>query len=107
MTTLTNIPRIAAIAPAIQRPFSICLARVGQLVDRWVAATIARRAREVRLFGRAMPNHPALAECTSLNFAAPLQRTTSNRWAARSMKARLEAWASSSCTSSSDRPFCR
>jgi hypothetical protein len=55
MNTLTNTPLVATNGLSLSRQFAICLSRVNRLVDRWVAASIARRAREVRPFGRAMP----------------------------------------------------
>ena len=49
MTMLTNSPRFLSGAPTIRRGFALFLARLGRRVDRWVAALIARRARQTAL----------------------------------------------------------
>lgn len=49
MTMLTNFPRFAAGPPTIRTGFALFLARFGRRIDRWVAALIARRARQAAL----------------------------------------------------------
>ena len=49
MTMLTNFPRFAPGAPTFRNRFALLLARLGRRIDRWVAALIARRARQVAL----------------------------------------------------------
>ena len=50
MTMPNIIPSHSTAAPAIGRGFYIFLVRLGRLVDRWVAAAIARRERQAALF---------------------------------------------------------
>jgi uncharacterized protein YjiS (DUF1127 family) len=49
MTMLTNTQRLAPGMPTTRKGFALFLARLGRRVDRWVAAMIARRARQEAL----------------------------------------------------------
>jgi uncharacterized protein YjiS (DUF1127 family) len=50
MTMHGIIPSHSTAAPAIRRGIGIFLVRFGRLVDRWVAAAIARREHQAALF---------------------------------------------------------
>jgi uncharacterized protein YjiS (DUF1127 family) len=50
MTMIANTPRFAPHAPAIRRGFELRLARLGRRIDRWVAAWVVGRARQVALW---------------------------------------------------------
>jgi uncharacterized protein YjiS (DUF1127 family) len=47
MTMLNTIPHYAA--PGIRRGAAVALARLGRLVNRWIAAFIAHRERQANL----------------------------------------------------------
>ena len=47
MTMLNTIPHCAA--PGIRRGAAVALARLGRLVNRWIAAFIAHRERQANL----------------------------------------------------------
>jgi len=49
MTMLTNTPRFAPGELTLRSGFAIFLARIGRVIDRWVAAEIARRERQATL----------------------------------------------------------
>jgi uncharacterized protein YjiS (DUF1127 family) len=49
MTMLNNTSPYAATAPGIRRGAAIFLARVGRLINRWIAAAIAHRERQAAL----------------------------------------------------------
>jgi uncharacterized protein YjiS (DUF1127 family) len=50
MTMLNITPRSLTTAPAIRRQIGIFLARLGPILDCWVAAAIARRQHQADLF---------------------------------------------------------
>ena len=49
MTMLNNTSPYAVTAPGVRRGAAILLARFGNLINRWVAAMIARRERQAAL----------------------------------------------------------
>ena len=49
MTMLNNTSPYAATAPGIRRGAAIFLARLGRLINRWIAAVIAHRERQAAL----------------------------------------------------------
>jgi len=50
MTMLNAIPRRATNRTIVRRGVVILLARVGRLINRWIAAAIARHERQADLF---------------------------------------------------------
>ncbi len=51
MTMLNAIPRGAENRTIVRRGVVILFARIGRLINRWIAAAIARHEREADLFG--------------------------------------------------------
>jgi uncharacterized protein YjiS (DUF1127 family) len=49
MTMLNNISPYAATLPGIRRGVAIFLARLGRLINQWIAAVIAHRERQAAL----------------------------------------------------------
>ena len=49
MTMLNNTSPYAVTAPGIRRAATIFLARLGRLINRWIAAVIAHRERQAAL----------------------------------------------------------
>ena len=50
MTMLNNTSPYAATAPGIRPAAAIFLARLGRVMNRWIAAVIAHRERQAALF---------------------------------------------------------
>ena len=49
MTMLNNTSPYVATAPGLRRGVAVLLARLGNLINRWVAAVIAHRERQAAL----------------------------------------------------------
>ena len=49
MTMLNNTSPYAVTAPGVRRGATILLARLGRLINRWIAALIAHRERQAAL----------------------------------------------------------
>lgn len=49
MTMLNNTSPYAVTAPGVRKGVTILLARIGSLINRWVAAVIAHRERQAAL----------------------------------------------------------
>jgi uncharacterized protein YjiS (DUF1127 family) len=49
MTMLNNTSPYAVTAPGVRRGATILLARLGRLINRWIAAVIAHRERQAAL----------------------------------------------------------
>jgi len=50
MTMLNNTSPYVVTAPGVRRKAAVLLARLGNLINRWVAAVIAHRERQAALF---------------------------------------------------------
>jgi uncharacterized protein YjiS (DUF1127 family) len=50
MTMLNNASPYAATAPGVRRSVANLLARLGRLINRWIAAMIAHRERQAALY---------------------------------------------------------
>ncbi|MGZ5877041.1 MAG: DUF1127 domain-containing protein [Bradyrhizobium sp.] len=49
MTMLNNTSHYAAATPGFRRGVAIFVARLGRLINRWIAAAVAHRARQAAL----------------------------------------------------------